>query len=67
MRDRERKSTPAAKAVTTAADRALAEAAERHRRKRRHQTAARPEIGGRAGPDPVRYGDWERNGIASDF
>lgn len=25
------------------------------------------EIGGRKGPDPVRYGDWENNGIASDF
>jgi hypothetical protein len=25
------------------------------------------EIGGRNGPDPVRYGDWENNGIASDF
>ncbi len=25
------------------------------------------EIGGRKGPDPVRYGDWEKNGIASDF
>lgn len=25
------------------------------------------EIGGRDGPDPVRYGDWENNGIASDF
>ncbi len=25
------------------------------------------EVGGREGPDPVRYGDWENNGIASDF
>jgi len=25
------------------------------------------EYGGREGPDPVRYGDWENNGIASDF
>ena len=25
------------------------------------------EIGGRAGPDPTRYGDWENKGIASDF
>ncbi|MDG1707466.1 MAG: DUF1674 domain-containing protein [Emcibacteraceae bacterium] len=25
------------------------------------------EHGGRDGPDPVRYGDWENNGIASDF
>jgi Protein of unknown function (DUF1674) len=26
-----------------------------------------PEIGGRNGPDPVRYGDWEKSGIAVDF
>jgi len=25
------------------------------------------EIGGRRGPEPTRYGDWENNGIASDF
>ncbi|WP_374762995.1 DUF1674 domain-containing protein [Yunchengibacter salinarum] len=25
------------------------------------------EIGGQAGPEPTRYGDWEKNGIASDF
>ena len=25
------------------------------------------EIGGVKGPEPTRYGDWERNGIASDF
>jgi hypothetical protein len=26
-----------------------------------------PEFGGRDGPDPVRYGDWEKGGIAVDF
>lgn len=26
-----------------------------------------PEIGGRKGPEPTRYGDWEKNGICSDF
>lgn len=25
------------------------------------------EIGGRKGPEPTRYGDWEKNGIISDF
>jgi hypothetical protein len=25
------------------------------------------EIGGRGGPDPVRYGDWEKNGRCIDF
>jgi len=30
--------------------------------------SAKPkEIGGRGGPDPVRYGDWEKGGIAVDF
>ena len=25
------------------------------------------ELGGRDGPEPTRYGDWEKKGIASDF
>lgn len=25
------------------------------------------EVGGRVGPEPTRYGDWEKNGIISDF
>ena len=25
------------------------------------------EIGGREGPEPTRYGDWEVKGIATDF
>ncbi len=25
------------------------------------------ELGGRDGPEPTRYGDWERKGIVSDF
>lgn len=25
------------------------------------------EIGGRKGPEPTRYGDWEKNGLISDF
>ncbi len=30
--------------------------------------AERPrEIGGPAGPEPTRYGDWERKGICYDF
>ncbi|HXF53720.1 MAG TPA: DUF1674 domain-containing protein [Hyphomicrobiaceae bacterium] len=50
-----------------AAQRALAEAEERRRLKEQTAKAAPREIGGRDGPDPVRYGDWEKNGIASDF
>lgn len=45
--------------------RALAEAEER---RKAAQTAALPtELGGREGPEPVRYGDWEKKGIAIDF
>ena len=50
-----------------AAQRALAEAAER-RKKFEAEAKARPtELGGRDGPEPVRYGDWEKKGIAIDF
>ncbi len=48
-----------------AAKRALQEAEER--RKAAQPQKLPPELGGRDGPEPVRYGDWERKGIASDF
>ena len=50
-----------------APQRALAEAKERHRLGALTKLAAHREINGRGGPDPVRYGDWEVKGIASDF
>jgi len=28
---------------------------------------AKKEFGGRDGPEPTRYGDWEKKGIISDF
>jgi len=34
---------------------------------RRTEPPAPPEIGGPPGPEPTRYGDWERNGRCSDF
>ncbi len=47
--------------------RALAEAEER-RAKPAGKLASHPkEIGGQAGPEPTRYGDWERKGLISDF
>jgi hypothetical protein len=53
--------------LTPAARRALAEAAAR-RADRERKVADQPkEVGGRDGPDPTRYGDWEINGLASDF
>jgi len=47
-----------------AAERALAEAEERRKGAKPKMPA---ELGGRDGPEPVRYGDWEKKGIAVDF
>ena len=53
--------------LSPAAERALAEAAAR-RAEIDRKLAERPkELHGRKGPDPVRYGDWEVKGLASDF
>jgi hypothetical protein len=53
------------KLLSPEARRALAEAEER---RRNAIEASRPrEINGPKGPEPIRYGDWERKGIASDF
>lgn len=51
--------------LTPEAQRALAEAEARRK-------AAKPldlptELGGRDGPEAVRFGDWEKKGIAVDF
>lgn len=54
-------------ALSPAAQRALAEAAERRAAAERAKCSAPPEVGGRDGPEPTRYGDWEKGGIASDF
>lgn len=54
------------KTLSPAARRALAEAAERARAAPVPASAER-EIHGRNGPEPTRYGDWEKNGILSDF
>ncbi len=51
--------------LSAAARRALAEAEAR--RKATAAPTAEPEVGGRGGLDPARYGDWEVKGIASDF
>ncbi len=52
--------------LSDVAKRALAEAEAR-----RAAASAKPvlpkELGGRGGEDPVRYGDWEKDGIAHDF
>lgn len=48
-----------------AAKRALAEAEERRKQAKALDLPA--ELGGREGPEPVRYGDWEKKGLAVDF
>lgn len=57
------------KPLTSQAERALAEAEERRRAHKSEPDGqnATKEIGGRDGPDPIRYGDWEKGGLASDF
>jgi hypothetical protein len=50
-----------------AAERALAEAAARRAERDRKATDQPKESSGRGGLDPTRYGDWEVNGLTSDF
>lgn len=53
------------KPLSDAAKRALMEAEAR--RQLQKEIEPHSEIGGRQGPDPVRFGDWEKGGIAVDF
>ena len=48
-----------------AAARALTEAEAR--RQESQQKPLPKESGNRKGPEPTRYGDWEKKGIVSDF
>lgn len=50
-----------------AAIRALAEAEERRKKAEAEAKSLPTELGGRDGPEPVRFGDWEKKGIAIDF
>jgi hypothetical protein len=59
--------TPSKPPLTPAAERALAEAAARRAERDRHPVDRPKEIAGREGPEPTRYGDWEINGLTSDF
>jgi hypothetical protein len=51
--------------LTPEARRALAEAEAR--RRQAPVRNAPTEVGGRQGPEPTRFGDWETGGIVSDF
>lgn len=68
MNDRKDKASEAPqKALSPAAQRALAEAAERRRLAEAAAQKIPKEINGQKGPEPTRYGDWEKGGIISDF
>lgn len=56
----------ARKPLSEAARRALAEA-EARRKAAEAEAAREKELGGPKGPEPTRYGDWEKKGITYDF
>jgi hypothetical protein len=58
---------PEKRPLTPAAERALAEAATRRAERDSRPDGGPKEASGRSGLDPTRYGDWEKNGLASDF
>ena len=60
-----KKPTKYIKRMPAEATRALKEA--NHRNKNKAKSNLPKELGGRDGPEPIRFGDWEKNGIASDF
>ena len=53
------------KTLAPEAERALAEAEAR--RKKAKVAELPKELGGTAGPEPTRFGDWEKKGLTSDF
>jgi|TARA_B110000263_G_C15221500_1_gene470209 hypothetical protein len=53
------------KDLPEAAKRSLTEAKERRALTKKNELPK--ELGGRNGPEPTRYGDWEKKGIVSDF
>lgn len=54
-------------ALKAAAERAKAEAEERRRKAAEDAARKERELGGPEGPEPTRYGDWEKKGICYDF
>ena len=53
------------KDLPEAAKRSLVEAKERRAIAKKNELPK--ELGGRNGPEPTRFGDWEKKGIVSDF
>ena len=67
MKPKPASGAPPKKPVLPAAQRALAEAAARRAERDRAAAQRPPEVGRSGKLDPVRYGDWEIKGIATDF
>ena len=65
--DPEIQTTDEKRELPPAALRALAEAEDRRKKAKADAKAKPKEYGGRDGPEPVRYGDWENKGLAIDF
>ena len=61
--------TPGGDAPTAAAGTAETESGERERQENKSKDNRRDgeEVGGPKGPEPTRYGDWERKGRCVDF
>jgi hypothetical protein len=55
------------KPLSPAAKRTLVEAAQRRAERDSKATPEPKEVGGPKGPEPTRYGDWEKKGLTSDF
>ena len=67
-RDERSEQTRAAdKPLSAAAKRALAEAEARRQAREAEAARRATELGGPKGPEPTRYGDWEKKGITYDF
>ena len=58
---------PERRQLSPAAQRALAEAEARRQAAAANVKPLPREYQGPKGPEPTRYGDWEKKGIASDF
>ena len=55
------------KELSPAAQRALAEAQARREAQEAEAAQMATELGGQKGPEPTRFGDWEKKGIICDF
>nr|WP_298688083.1 succinate dehydrogenase assembly factor 4 [uncultured Dongia sp.] len=53
--------------MSTADDKSAEKPAIPPRKPEKTKASPPPEFGGPTGPEPTRYGDWERNGRVSDF